>query len=137
MPESIHVDRPVRKPAARKNGEENDYGYGNESSPSGDGAAWPQGSGNCRTRREVHVALVHARLSAGGKKRTRRDGGRRGRQCFLGLCRRNRCVLDRALPSEGGFGDSEAGRGTDTHVGHGFLVRELAVFGGKARQDRA
>src|SRR5262249_54049607 len=50
-----------------------------------------------------------------------------------GVCGGDCGLLDRTLPSESSGGDPEAGCGTDPHVRYGFLLRELAVFGGKAR----
>ena len=48
---------------------------------------------------EVGVAVVHARLSAGGQARLWRDGRGRRRQHVSGFCRGHRGLLDRALPS--------------------------------------
>src|SRR6185437_1618686 len=83
-------------------------------------------------RCEICFIVVYAQLSAGGKARTRSGDRRRRRQSFSGLRRGNRGGRDGPLPSHCCRRDSEAGRATDSHVGHGFLLREHGGAGGEA-----
>src|SRR5882762_1287175 len=120
---------------ARKTENSNDYGKRNEDASAGDSVARAEGKTDCGAGREIYVAIVYAGLSAGGEKRPRRDGGRRRRQRVSGFRGGDSSVFYGTLPPESGGGDSEAGRGTDSHVRHGFLLREFAVAGGAAGKD--
>ena len=83
------------------------------------------------------LAVLHARLSAGRKNWPRRAGRRRGRQHVSRFRRGNRRRRHRALPSASGRRHSEAGRRTDSHVLHGFLLSEHGRAGREACFDRA
>ena len=85
----------------------------------------------------VHLALLHAQLSAGGPARPRRVGRRRGRQRLPRFHRRHRRRRHRPLPSRSRRRHPAAGRRADPHVRHRFLLSEHGGTGAEARRHRA
>ena len=91
----------------------------------------------CSNAISVHVAVVHARLSAGGRARQRCRHSRRGWQPVPRFHRRHRRHVHRSLSSARCRGHQGPGRQAAAHVRHRLLLSTANRPGAAAGRTRA
>src|SRR5262245_29241228 len=96
--------------------------------------AGAEGERSRRSRREIHLAFLHAPVPAGHQPGERRDDRRRRRQHLSGFQRRSRSLFDRSFSSARRRSDQETGGRFHSHLRGRLLLPATAGAGRETEQ---